>query len=132
MAFTDDEKARIKRQLGYPNWVALSQAIQLGFPAASQPAFLLDDAFKRFGPESEALIRRDLCECEAIECQLSDARSRFKTTAIGEVHINEAEPRLLRTELEYWRKQLSNDLGVVIDPFAYDTTSAGGINARVM
>ena len=94
MAFTDAEKSRIKHFLSYPDWVALAASIQLGFPAGSQPLFLVEDAFQRLTEGGESSVRRDLCECESIESQISQARSRFKATQIGTLRVNPNETRL--------------------------------------
>lgn len=135
MAFTDREKARIKHFLSYPDWVSLAQSIQLGYPAASQPAFLVDDAFNRLTPDAEESVRVDLCNCEAIECQLTDARSRFKAVRLGELQLNQAEPKMLRHELLWWTTRLGDDLGVVPDPYSQmmyqSLNNSGGIGARV-
>lgn len=116
--FTDREKARIKHFLSYPDWVALAQSIQLGYPAASQPLFLLDDAFQRLTEGGEESVRKDLCECESIECQLSDARSRMRARKIGNLELNPEETRQLRRELLWWTTRLADDLGVVSDPYS--------------
>jgi hypothetical protein len=134
MAFTVREKARIKHYLAYPDWVSLAASIQLGFPAGSQPLFLVEDAFNRLTPEGEESVRIDLCECEAIDLQLRDARSRFKTTQVGTVKINGQETNLLRRELTYWSLRLASDLGVVSNPYAASEYggNAGGYNASVL
>lgn len=135
MAFTAHEKARIKHFLSYPDFVSLSQSIQLGYPAASQPLFLVEDAFKRMTPEGEATIRTDLCECESIEKQISQARSRFKAVKLDKLEVNQSETEQLRRELVYWAKRLSSDLGVATNPyseFEYQGAGGGGINARVV
>lgn len=136
MAFTAQEQARIKHHLAYPDWVSLAQSIQLGYPAASQPLFLVEDAFQRLTPGGEESVRRDLCECEDIERQLSDARRRMKATQIGELKVNPHETKLLRRELQYWAVRLADDLGVVPDPFSQAFRAgqlfAGGRNAMVM
>lgn len=135
MAFTEFEKARVRHHLGYPSFASLAQAIQLGYPAASQPLFLVDDSFHRVTLEGEDAARRDLCECEAIEKQLSEARTRFKATEIGDLKINPEETRMLRQELMYWRQTLASDLMVVVNPNApreyYGAMAGGGINAVV-
>lgn len=135
MAFTDAEKARVKHFLSYPDWVSLSGSIHLGFPAASQPLYLVEDAFKRLTPEGEASVRRDLCECEGCEQQLSNARGRMKATQLGDLKVNPGETGQLRGELEYWTLRLASDLGVVKNPysqFEYLGGGAGGRNARVV
>lgn len=118
MAFTVDEQARIKYFLSYPDWVSLAQSFQLGYPAASQPLFLVDDAFKRLTPQGEFATRRALCECESIENQLSDARSRFKVIKLGELEVNPRETAMLRKELLYWTTRLADSLGVVSNPYS--------------
>lgn len=134
MAFTDDEKTRILRFLGYPDWQQLSQSIQLGFPAASQPLFLVFDSFNRMTPTAEERIRFDLCQCEAVENQMIDARSRLKASRIGDLHVDGArERRALVADLEYWTRRLADDLGVFPNPYAQTTVFGygGGRNAVV-
>lgn len=135
MAFTDDEKARIKHFLSYPDWSRLSNSIQLGFPAGSQPLFLVEQAFQRLTDGGEESARRDLCECESIERQLSEARRRFKATKLGDLQVNPKETEMLRKELTFWVLRLASDLGVVSNPysaFEYMGGGGGGINARVV
>lgn len=134
MAFTDQEKARVKHHLGYPDWVNLSASIQLGFPAGSQPLFLVEQAFNRLTVGGEESVRCDLCNCEETEAQISQSRRRFAASQLGELHTNRDEPGQLRGELKYWRQKLADDLGVVQNPYsqsAYEGDS-GGRNARVV
>lgn len=133
MAFTEDEKGRIRHFLSYPSWASISNSIQLGFPSGSQPLFLLEQAFNRLLPAGEESVRADLCQCEAIEQQLGDARRRFKAEALGELKLQPKETSMLRNELDYWSTRLADDLGVVKDPYsqAAHQGMAGGINARV-
>ncbi len=133
MAFTPEEEARILHHLGYADWQSLAQSIQLGYPAATQPLFLVRDSWNRLTPAGEASVRRDLCQLEAIECQMGDARSRFKTKKVGEVEMNPMEPAMLRNEFLYWQRRLADDLGVVPNPYAQATYLGmpGGINGRV-
>jgi hypothetical protein len=135
MAFSELEKGRIRHFLSYPSFSSLSQSIQLGYPAASQPLFLLDDAFKRLTPEGEVSVRNDLCECESIERQLSGSRTRFKALKVGGIEVNDSEPDKLRRELKYWGARLASDLGVTPNPyseFEHQNAGGGGINARVI
>ena len=134
MAFTKEEKGRVLHFLSYPDWTSLSPSIQLGYPAGSQPLFLVEDALHRLDEVGEESVRRDLCECEAIEKQLSEARSRFAATQLGKLHTNQNEPAMLRKELNFWTLRLASDLGVVQNPygaFVYDGGMGGGYNARV-
>ena len=135
MAFTEFEKARIRHHLGYPSFSSVAQSIQLGYPAVSQPLFLVDESFNRVTLEGEDAARKDLCQCEDIEGQLGQARGRFKAAKLGELEVNRDEPLQLRIELRYWRETLAGDLGVVINPNApssyYGAMNGGGINATV-
>jgi hypothetical protein len=135
-AFTDSEKSRIKHFLSYPDWRLLAQSIQLGFPSASQPMFLLDLAFDKVSPDARDSVRKDLAECECIEEQMSDARSRFKALKVGEITLNPEESSKLRTEMLWWVTRLGDDLGVVPDPYSQmmyaGIRDMGGMNGRVV
>lgn len=134
MAFTEDEKARVKHFLFYPDWVNLAASIQLGIPAGSQPLFIVEQAFQRLTQGGEASVRIDLCNCEEIEAQMSQSRRRFTATQLGELHTNRDEPRQLRGEMVYWRQKLADDLGVANNPYSQSSYEgdAGGINSRVV
>jgi hypothetical protein len=138
MAFTEQEKGRILHFLGYPSWASLAQSIQLGYPAASQPLFLVEDAFNRMTAEGEFSIRKDLSECECVEAQISDARTRLRAQSIGEIKLNKEEIAALRDELEFWSARLASDLGVAQNPYSDSSykgitnTGGSGVNAKVM
>lgn len=133
MAFSEEEKARVLHFLGYPSLSQLSASIQLGIPAGAEPLFLLEDALTRLRPGGEDAVRRDLCECESIEEQLSSARGRMRATQLGEIKLRENEAQMLRTELGYWTMRLSDDIGVFVNPYAQAAGGfGGGINSKVM
>jgi hypothetical protein len=133
-SFTTEEKAKILRHLGYPNWQSLAQSFQLGFPSEGQPEFLVRLAFDRISDESLDLIRRDVQELDCIENQMSDARNRFKASQLGDLYTNRNEPRMLRNEQNYWRRKLADDLGVYQNPWSNFNMAYGGngnMNAKV-
>ncbi len=132
--FTDAQKDRILHFLGYPHWTALAQSIQLGYPMASQPLFLVYDAFVRLAPGGATNALRDLCQLEAIECQMADARTRFKASAVGTIKMNAGESRMLRDELEYWTKRLEDDMGIQRNPYSQMAYRGmgGGVNGKVI
>ena len=136
MSFTPPEQSRIKHFFSYPDWTMLAASIQLGFPAGSQPLFLVEQAFQRLTEGGEVSVRKDLCECESIEAQMSEARKRFKASKLGNLTINHEEIPMLRREMNYWVLRMASDLGVVTNPYAmfeYDNVvGGGGANARVM
>jgi hypothetical protein len=131
--FTDEEKTEILRFLGYADWASLAQSIQLGFPAASQPMFLVFDSFKRITPTARAQVRHDVGELRCIEQQLSEARNRFRAMELEGLKLNPREPMQLRQELSYWTNRLADDLGVKANPYSQMgyVGMPGGINAKV-
>lgn len=132
MALTIEEQAKILRYLGYANWENLAQSFQLGFPALSQPEFLVRQAFLLISEESLNLVRQDLQQLECIEAQRIDARKRFKALKLGDLQINTEEIDLLEAEDKRWKNQLADDLGVYTNPFSRRNNALGGINARVV
>ncbi len=132
--FTEDERNAVLRFLGYPDWAELAQSIQLGFPAASQPLFLVFDSFDRIRPESRARVRQDLCRALEVEAQIAQSNTRVKTTKVGEVTIRQDEFEALVKRLEFWTKRIADSLGVVSNPYSQMDYAGlpGGINARVI
>lgn len=129
--FTEDEKDGILRFLGYPNWANLAQSIQLGFPAASQPLFLVFDSFDRIRPASRARIRQDLCRALEVEAQIADSNRRLKSSKVGEVTLRDDEFELLTQRLTFWTRRIADTLGVVPNPYSQMDYMGqpGGINA---
>lgn len=117
------EKSRIRHFLGYPDWRTIAPIVALGLPSGSQFYFLLNQAFDKLGDGGLDSVRRDLAECECIERQLSDARSRFKAEAIGNLKLQARERVMLRQELAEWTARLANDLGIIANPYAVDCGS---------
>lgn len=132
-SFSDAEKTRVLHFLGYPDWEKVVKSIALGYPAASQPLFLVYQAFTNLTHGGESNVRRDLCELEAIERQLGDARGRFKASVVGSITLNPNEARMLRNELEHWTKRLEDDLGIVRNPYSQMSWrgQAGGVSGKV-
>jgi hypothetical protein len=108
---TEDERSRVKHFLQYPDWSALAYSIQLGYPAASQPLYLVEGAFSRITNPAVETVRRDLCQLEAIEAQLGSARGRLKATELGNLKLNPNELTDLRRELVWWALTLASDGG---------------------
>lgn len=131
--FTDEETADVMRFLGYPNWQAMSQSIQLGYPAATQPMFLVMDSLPRLAASSRPAVRETLCQLRSTDAQIGTARGRMKTIRVGDVAMNVSEARQLREEYVYWQKKLADLLGVFVNPHsALAGGMPGGINSRVV
>lgn len=131
--FNAEETTEIYRFLDYPDWQSVAQSVQLGYPAAGHPLFLVRDSLQRISAPSRAVVRTYLCELRAIECQLRGARGRMKATRVGEVGINANEAAQLRTEYKFWKLRLSDALGVQPNPYAQMQYAGmgGGLNAKV-
>ena len=131
---SEEEKARIRRHLGYFTLNA-APSIQLGFPRASQPLFLVDQAFDQIPDYAVSLIRGDLAILDNIEVQLVEAQKRFKADKLGDLTINRSETDQLRGEYVYWAQRLADDLGCPLNIYAERFRAGGGnrmpINIRV-
>jgi len=132
-AFTDEEKTEILRFLGYPDWQSVASSVQLGYPAASQPMFLLVDAFNRISPTGRARVRSDMSELECIERQISQSRDRMRAVKLEGLEFNQGEAGQLRQELQFWTMRLEDDFGVKRNPYSTFAMGGvpGGINAKV-
>lgn len=131
--FSEDEKDAVLRFLGYPNWASLAQSIQLGMPAASQPLFLVFDAFRRIRPPARARVRLDLCRALEVEEQIASSGNRLKSSKVGTVTLNANELTQLKELLTYWTTRIADGLGVIPNPYSQMQFNGGGggINAPV-
>lgn len=127
----ETEQAEVLRFLGYANWADLASSFQLGFPAPSQPEYLVRDAFVRLTDEGSDLVRRDLRELKCIENQMSESRSRLKAEKIGNLKLNSTELKDLQEHMTYWVKRLASDLGVYENPLGHNPLMSGR-NARIV
>ena len=132
--FSDEEGARICHHLGYPSISRMEASIQLGIPAASEPLFILLINMNRLTAGGVLNVRKDLCQCEAIEDQMASARGRMKVSGVEGVKMNADETGQLRRELTYWQRKLADDLAVVYNPYSQIAWlgDGGGVNSRVI
>jgi hypothetical protein len=118
MALTDTERERVKLHLGYLN-TNLGASISLGFPAASQSQFLVENAMTLLKPEGEPGVRRAVAELDCIQDQLSVARGRLAVSQAGDVHLRGPEEFAeLETQYGWWSAELADILGVHVNPFS--------------
>jgi hypothetical protein len=115
--FSEEEKTKILHFLGYPRWFALAPAIAFGYPAAIQPLYVTEDAFKRLSPDGRNQVRRDLCDLDEVECLIRSDNKRGGVTSTGGITF---DARLGRTKLLAERRRLisilADDLGVFPNP----------------
>lgn len=131
MAVTEAEKVKIRHHLGYLN-VAQSQTFVLGFPAGVQTQFVIEGAMNRILLEAEPEMRRQVAVLDNIEAQILEDQELLAVTKVDEIDIREDEFKRLLDQYDYWRRALSNLLGVMPNPFDQRFAGlAGGINVQV-
>lgn len=125
MALTEEEKARVRYHLGYLD-VAPVVSIQLGFPRASQPMFLVEAAMENILETAIGIVRRHVAELDGIEDQISDARRRMKAEKLGEITLRADETDALEREYARWARRLADILGVPLNIYAERFRAGGG------
>lgn len=129
MAFTEEEKVKIRHHLGFLN-VTASSTFVLGTPAAVETQFIIEGAMNRVIPAAEGEVRRHLNILNVIEEQMIGDLELLAVKQVDEISINEKEQDNLKTQYDYWRQGLANLLGVYANPF--DKRKLGrSVNAKV-
>jgi hypothetical protein len=128
MAFTLEEKARIRHHLGYPN-VGTMQSFAQGIPLPLQTLFLVDGAMNKVLPEREDYIRVVITDMDKIECQIREARDYMVANKLGDMEIRKEHAAMLKQEYADWRMVLADELGV--PPYAFSRRSGRGGNIPV-
>ena len=131
MAFTFDEKVRIRHTLGYPNVGAVA-SFAMGVPAAFQTIFQLESALTKVLPEAEGKARELLVRCETIEQQIFDDAELLVVNEVGSIKIREDEMAALWKQYDMWRNALANIFAVPPHPFdfRFNNPAVGGINVK--
>lgn len=114
---TDEEKARIRYHLGYPQTDPVS-SIQLGAPAFGQTLFMVESAMERIPTSVIGIIRQLVQVLDHMEARIMEAPDFLIASAAGEVDINKDYIEQLRTEYARWAKKLADNLGCPINQFA--------------
>ena len=114
---TDEEKARIRYHLGYPQTEPVS-SIQLGAPAFGQTMFMVESAMERIPVAAIGFIRQLVQILDRTEANIIDAQDFLVASAAGEVDINKDHIEQLRTEYARWAQKLADNLGAPINQFA--------------
>lgn len=129
---TEEEKARIRYHLGYPQTDPVA-SIQLGVPRASQPMFLVEGQMNRIPDTVIALVRRAVAYCDATDQRILECQERMAAKSVGEIDLNESEADMLRKEYRYWVQRLADIIGAPINPFAAAfTAGASPLNVPVI
>lgn len=133
MAFSDEEKARIRRSLGFVN-VTEASVLAYGAPLNAPLLALVETRMNQFMPSGEGLLREDLAAFEDTRRQLATANARMKATEIAGVKTNPAEVEQLKGQLKFWSRAIADQLGVTRQWAAWvagNIEEGGGINVRV-
>lgn len=126
MALSEEEKSRTRYHLGFPN-IGNATILALGFPAAGHPSFLLESAMQQILPAAEPNFRSVLNQCDCIEKQLAEARSRLKASTAGNVILRGREElEDLEDQYAYWTDALVDIFGVNKNPFSKKHQRLGG------
>lgn len=116
MAFTDQEKQRIRYHTGYPS-VQSAAALSFGMVKPLQTLFLLESAMNLILPVAEDKVRSLLNILDGIECRLTDAQDRLAAKSVDNLTMRPDEPAALEAEYRRWANRLADVLGVPL--YAY-------------
>ena len=132
MAFTLEDKAKIRRHLGYPNVTAAS-IYSLGSVVPIETLFIVDAAMNRVLPEAEDDILRFVAVLDRLECLLVNDQDFMVADVVGDVTLSREAADRHREEYVHWGNVLADALGVPIHQFSrrYRTSvSAGSLRVR--
>ncbi len=115
---TDEEKAKIRRYLGWSaRWAQFDRALTGSLSAI--------EVF----PAEVDLLREDLAECVRLDAAIVAAETRLKATSVGPIDLNAGEIGALRDRGRTHVARIAGTLGVEVKRDAFGstlpTTSAG-------
>lgn len=126
MAFSDQEKERIRYHLGYLN-TQPAASIQFGQPKPIQTLFLVESAMDLvINTDAEDRVRNYLNVMDSIECKMVDALDRLAAKQLDTLTLREDEIDKLEVEYYRWAGRLAGQLGVPLYPFALKFKLARG------
>jgi hypothetical protein len=131
MAFTDEEKERIRYGLGYLS-VSPASALQFGQPRPVQTLFLVELAMNNIMSVAEDRVKRYLGVLDGIECRLVEALDRLAATSLDGLSLRADETDQLEKEYYRWASRIADVLGVPMygnsDRFKKGGKKFGNIN----
>lgn len=137
IALTAADKERVRYHLGYMN-VEASASIQLGFPRASQPQFLVEAALERLMEPTVGRVSQLVSHLDAIESAMISALPRLKAQQLGEIKLRNSNDEATETDLlerEYvrWAQRLADNLGVPLNVYSerFRELGTGSMNVAV-
>lgn len=123
---TDQEKARVRHHLGFLN-VGQGTSIGLGVPTVSELGFILERTMNDILPAAIQTIRDTLTECDCIELQMKQGRTRLIARKTDGVELfGPEEIAELENLYVYWTSNLADELGAEKNPFSKKHQRLGG------
>jgi hypothetical protein len=126
VALTDEERAQVRRHLGYPN-VAAAAMISYGMVRSQQTLFLVELAMTNLTDEGADEVRTLIAKLNDIECLLFSASERLAVASLEGITLRENEPDRLEQEFVRWAHRLSEVLGAPVYPYARRFMSSAGV-----
>lgn len=108
------ERARIRMHLGYPS-TSMAASIVQGFPAFTQPMFLVEKGMDLLLDEAVPLVRQRVAILDDIERQIDESRSRMRAEKVGDITMRADEAQALRVEYIQQARMLADLLGCPIN-----------------
>jgi hypothetical protein len=122
---SDPEKNRIRYHTGYLVTTMVA-SVQLGFPRATQPMFLVEQAMNLIPDDAIGLIRERVAILDSTETRMVQAQARLAADQLGNLKIREKEILQLRGEYRYWAQTLADLLGVPLNTYSFRFRGLGG------
>ena len=132
VAFTLDEKVRVRHHLGYLNVAAIYTFVR-GIPAAVHPNFSIEGAMDQLMVDAGAKARQLLCRLDEVEAQVFCAPGDYAgVKRVGDIEMNPDRIKILSQSYLLAQQSLANMLGVVPNPFDQRWfTQQGSMNVNV-
>lgn len=113
----EEDKARVRNHLGYPNSTAVVAGEVGGVVYAANPHWAIESAMDKVTDYSITMIQRTLGYLDRIEAQQIDALERLQATRADVVTLNPMEHAELLNQYKYWQGRLATQVGCKINPF---------------
>ncbi len=117
MAFSDEDKQRIRNHLGYPS-VAPAPSIVYGMPALSQTNFLVERAMELVLDVAQDRVRKLLDVLDNIECRMIDGQQYLIATQLDSLTLRADQLDKLEAEYCRWAARLADMLCAPLYPGA--------------
>jgi len=131
---TEQDKEAVRYHLGFFN-VDPSASITLGFPAGTEPMFLVERAMNRISSQyAISRIKKILVHLEFLEESMMGATQRLQALQVDEIKIRNSRDEVTeQDELEHeynrWAHRLAESMGVPLNPMSRRFGGAGPVTS---